>query len=292
LIQSYKQTLSIYYELNRIGFGLKELTLLYPTIEEISAANNIPMGSGVEKFFKDIDDNYDDWLGFESKINGLKQQLDRIRMQSSLYPVVGQMLLRLVQNGVNEEEIITIADLLRNDFSSRPDSKIQTGRSLIDDVRQYGSIKSTTYHLAEESDKLKKQVSSLQTEQLDLQSNNHKLQYLLQYSKKILDFFQESIDSLEKDAVRLFSFITVVSMSFQLSAQQSEGITKMQDTNLHDEFEPLRQTARGQQTDLPELKLTVAKAIALLLVGMGLTDNKVTRALIEARLLLLCDIST
>jgi hypothetical protein len=104
--------------------------------------------------------------------------------------------------------------------------------------------------------------------------------------------FQESIDSLEKEAIRLFSFITVVSMSFLLSAQQSEGLTKLQDTYLHDEFEPLRQPARGQQTDLPELKETVAKAIALLLVGMGLTDNKVTRALIEARLLLLCDIST
>ena len=46
-----------------------------------------------------------------------------------------------------------------------------------------------------------KQVSSLQTRtKLDLQSKNHKLLYSLQYSKKILDFFQESIDSLEKEA--------------------------------------------------------------------------------------------
>ena len=67
----------------------------------------------VKKFLKDIDDNYDDWLGFESKvekliseITRLTQQLNEIRLQSSLHPVVGQALIRLVQNGVNEEEII------------------------------------------------------------------------------------------------------------------------------------------------------------------------------------------
>lgn len=299
LIEAYKQTMSIFYDLDRIGFGLKELKLLHLTIEEISIANNIPMYSGVEKFFKDIDDNYDNRLGFASKVQDLsleitrlKQQLNELRMQSSLHPVVGQVLLRLLQNGVNEQEIITIADLIKNDYSIRSNSKTQTGQSLLDDVRQYGSIKSTNYHLDEQSDKLKKEVSSLETEQLDLQSNNHKLQYLLQYSKKILDYFQESIDSLEKEAVRLFSFTAVVSMSFLFSINCSDGLKKLQETNIHDEFEPLRQSSIGEQTDLPGLKVTVAKAIDLLLVGMGQTDNEVTRMLTEARLLLLRDIST
>ena len=161
-----------------------ELKLLYHTIEEISAPNNIRTDSGVEMFFKDIDDNYDDWLAFSLKVEKLSleitrltQQLNGLRVQSSLLPVVGQSLLRLLQNGVNEEEIITIADLLKNDFNIRHDSKTQTGQSLIDDIRQYGSVKLTNYHLAEQSDQLKKQVSSLQTQLLDLQSENHKLLY-------------------------------------------------------------------------------------------------------------------
>ena len=83
----------------------------------------------------------------------------------------------------------------------------------------------------------------------------------MNYSKKILDFFQESIDSLEKEAVRFFSFSIVVSMSFLLSINSSDGLKKLQDTNTHDEFESLRQSARGEQTDLPELKVSVAKAI-------------------------------
>ncbi|MDW0314659.1 MAG: hypothetical protein QN716_04725, partial [Nitrososphaeraceae archaeon] len=69
---------------------------------------------------------------------------------------VGHVLLRLVQKGINEEDIMTIADLLRNDFSSSRDSKTQTGQSLIDEVRQYGSIKSINCHLGEQADKLKK----------------------------------------------------------------------------------------------------------------------------------------
>jgi hypothetical protein len=292
LIQSYNQTLSIYNELDSLGFGLKELKLLHQTILEISIANNIPMQSGVKQFLKDIDDNYDDRLGFESKVEKLNleitrltQEQDRIRVQSSLNPAVGQVLLRLVQNGVNEEEIMTIADLLRNDFSSSRDSKTQTGQSLIDDVRQYGSIKSTNYYLGEQADKLKKEVSSLQTEQIDIQSKNHKLIYSLQYSKKILDFFQESIDLLEKEAVRLFTFTTVVSMSFLISLNRK----KLQDMNSSDEFESLRQSARGEKTDLLRLKKSVTRAIELLLLSISRKDYKLTRALTEARLLLLRD---
>ncbi|MDW0316262.1 MAG: hypothetical protein QN716_12895, partial [Nitrososphaeraceae archaeon] len=111
-------------------------------------------------------------------------------------------------------------------------------------------------------------------------------------SKKILDFFQESIDSLEKEAVRLFSFTTVVSMSFLLSINSSDGLKKLQDTNTHDEFESLRQSARGEQTDLPELKVSVAKAIEQLLLIMSRKENKLTRTLTEARLLLLRDFSS
>jgi cell division septum initiation protein DivIVA len=292
LIQSHRQTLSIYNELESFGFGLKELKILYHVVDEISIANKISIGDGVKKFLKDVDDNYDDLLGFASKVEELSseitrltQQLNGLRVQLSVHPLVGPALLRLVQNGLNEEQIIAIADLIKNDFSSRRDPSTRTGQSLIDDVRQYGSIKSTLYYLGEQADKLKKEISSLQTEQIDLQSKNYKLIYSLQYSKKILDYFQESIDSLEKEAVRLFSFTTVVSMSFLISINRK----KLQDTNSGDEFESLRQSARGELTDLLRLKKSVIKAIELLLLSISQKDYKLTRALTEARLMLLRD---
>jgi hypothetical protein len=128
LIQSHRQTLSIYNELESFGFGLKELKILYHTVDEISIANNIPIGDGVKKFLKDVDDNYDDRLGFASKvekldleITRLTQQLNELREQLSVHPLVGTALLRLVQNGLNEEEMISIAGLIRNEISSRRD---------------------------------------------------------------------------------------------------------------------------------------------------------------------------
>jgi hypothetical protein len=49
-------------------------------------------------------------------------------------------------------------------------------------------------------------------------------------------------------------------MSFLLSINRSDGLKKLQDTNAHDESESLRQSARVEQTCLPELKISVAKA--------------------------------
>ena len=38
-------------------------------------------------------------------------------------------------------------------------------------------------------------------------------------------------------------------MAFLLSINSSDGLKQLQDTNTHDEFESLRQSARGEQTD-------------------------------------------
>jgi hypothetical protein len=62
-VSSYNQSLSIYQELEPMGFGLKELKFLSHTIREIAGANNIPPDKAVQKFIKDIEEQYDDKLG-------------------------------------------------------------------------------------------------------------------------------------------------------------------------------------------------------------------------------------
>jgi hypothetical protein len=47
LKDSYNQTISVYNELYAMGFGLKELKLLWHTIREIASANNIPQDEAV-----------------------------------------------------------------------------------------------------------------------------------------------------------------------------------------------------------------------------------------------------
>ena len=74
-------------------------------------------------------------------------------------------------------------------------------------------------------------------------------------------------------------------MSFLISINRK----KLQDTNSGDEFESLRQSARGELTDLLRLKKSVTKAIELLLLSISRKDYTLIRALTEARLMLLRD---
>jgi hypothetical protein len=79
LKDSCNQTISVYNELCVMGFGLKELKLLRHTIREIADANNIPHDEeAVQKFFKDIEEQYDDKLGFEFKVEKLRDEVNRL----------------------------------------------------------------------------------------------------------------------------------------------------------------------------------------------------------------------
>jgi predicted acetyltransferase len=50
-----------------LGFGLEELKLLWNTINEIAVANNIPLNEAQQKFFKDVEEQYDKKLDLNPK---------------------------------------------------------------------------------------------------------------------------------------------------------------------------------------------------------------------------------
>ncbi len=64
----HKQTLDRYSRLEAMNFGLKELNQLWLTILEIARDNSILWDESVSKFLKDIEEQYDNKLGFESKV--------------------------------------------------------------------------------------------------------------------------------------------------------------------------------------------------------------------------------
>jgi DNA repair exonuclease SbcCD ATPase subunit len=57
-VSSHNQSITAYRELEAMGFGLKELKLLWHTINEITDANNIPPYESVQKFLRDIEEQY------------------------------------------------------------------------------------------------------------------------------------------------------------------------------------------------------------------------------------------
>jgi hypothetical protein len=118
-VKSYNQKLSLYEELKSMGFGLKELKLLHNTINETAEANKIPADQAQQKFYKDIEEQYDDKLGFESQLNKLRSEIAIVDINLNIsrtallaQPLVGPSLQRLISKGIVEQDIIELVNFL------------------------------------------------------------------------------------------------------------------------------------------------------------------------------------
>ncbi len=112
-------TMNIYSELLKIGFGLKELKQLHGTIVELSLANKIKLHEAVSKFLKDIENQYDNKLGLETTINNLKSEKKKLEEEVPQYQwylqlqgIVAPIIVHLNSNGVTNEDIISIYQLV------------------------------------------------------------------------------------------------------------------------------------------------------------------------------------
>jgi cell division protein FtsB len=156
MVNSHEQIISIFKELEGMGFGLEELKPLWNTINEIAVANNIPLNEAQRKFFKDIEEQYDKKLGFESKVQNLKaevnmltQEKKRLHEELLAQPLIRPILNRLFQIGANEQDIFNVAYIFQRHAeggSSSTSSSIDI-QSLIAELQKYGSIKSTIEQL-------------------------------------------------------------------------------------------------------------------------------------------------
>lgn len=114
-------SVSLLEELKIIGFGYKELKMLNDLIVQINRANRLSCsdGSAVERFFKDIEEEYDGVLGFRSTKEKLRKDvrqlsivLKRERGIFDALPHVNTSLGSLVSKGVREDQIVKISELI------------------------------------------------------------------------------------------------------------------------------------------------------------------------------------
>jgi hypothetical protein len=130
----YKQTIKIYQELHKEGMGLKELKQLNYLVMESSFANGLEVKDSIKKFLKDVEDQYDNKLGFEKKINELKAEMEKLKEEIpgykshlTLQASVNPTLIHLTHSGVTSEDIIGMNHLVlefkNSDFLSDPFDK-------------------------------------------------------------------------------------------------------------------------------------------------------------------------
>ncbi len=108
-LNQHQQTMNIYYQIEDMNLGLKELKQLRYTILEIAEANKISPDKAVTKFLDDIEKEYDSKLGFETKLKETQDEIALlnnkvincrtiIQSQSS----IGPALSNLLQKGMTE----------------------------------------------------------------------------------------------------------------------------------------------------------------------------------------------
>src|ERR671915_873949 len=138
-LASSKEALAVSHELQKMGFGLKELKLLKYIVMEISKSNNIDPYNAFEKFFDDIKEQYDNKLGFERKIIEMNNSLLLVRRQHHYISLkysqmkdTNDKLAELLAQGITQEEIIYWTSILR-------DHNVEKS-SLHQDLVKYGTI--------------------------------------------------------------------------------------------------------------------------------------------------------
>jgi hypothetical protein len=202
----HKQTMGIYRELEGMRFGLKEIKQLWNNVLEIAEANGISHKEAVSKFLKDIEEQYDDKLGFEAKVNEKRDELALVNRELSnsrqtlwFTPLVGPSLSNLFQRGIGEQDIIGINQIasefannnLQLDLQSEDKNNINKDgkavnsssnnsnnssdrteywKSFIEKLKKLGDINSSIKKQQETLEKIKMEAIELDKQKQDLVS--------------------------------------------------------------------------------------------------------------------------
>jgi hypothetical protein len=256
-----------------MGFGLKELNFLSDTINEIAVENDIPVGKAVNKFLSDVEEQYDKKLGFEDKLQKMRDELNNLRKlqrtELLLNPLIGQKLLKLTQSGVTEQDIINVAAVIEKYGTVRGDGSNIDRQSLVSDLNKYGGLKSAIEGLTKASDVLRKDAAFLENQRQDLDLDNQTILSSSIRLRRIVDFLEGTAFSLRNEVINL-SLICI--FIIHLLKFQFHNIQKLQ---LHqfDEFTALSRSNKGEDVPIKDIKEAVMKAIQVLLNRIGPNDD-------------------
>jgi hypothetical protein len=178
-INLHSENLSLYNELENIGFGSRELRRLIHTILDITNSNGIDHWLAVGKFFNDIETQYDAKLGFESEkerlnlqIKILKEKRENMLQILGASPFVGNMLTKLLQLGLTENDILNVAGTYLN-LLSRTYSAEDLTKGMIKTIDTMMMTTTTANHMKTTSnDKIKEVLSKVRQDLSQLDFTN------------------------------------------------------------------------------------------------------------------------
>jgi FtsZ-binding cell division protein ZapB len=273
LVSMHTQALSTYQHLDDMGFGLKQLDFLRNTVKEIALENEIPVEDAVNKFLLDVERQYDKKLGYESKVRSLRDEVEKLNQEQSrlraellLLPLIGPKLIKLTQNGVSEQDIVNIATVFEK-YVAGIDRQ-----SFASELQTYGGLKSTIQKLTKESDTLREEVGSLQTQKRELNTDNQRILSNVIDSRHTFDYLQGRVDSFRNEILGLVSIVACMTylMKFQFEPLQNLIL----DYVGVNEFVSLTRAYNGEEpVSIQEIKKELIKAIEIMQSKLDVNDT-------------------
>ena len=124
-ISSHSYMLDVYNDLQNTGFDIGKLKILHETILKIAESNQISSLYAIDKFFKDIEAQYDAKLGFEDEKDRLKTEIQDLKEKRKKelartrdQPFIGPIIMRLMQLGLSEDDMLENLKMLLNLFDT------------------------------------------------------------------------------------------------------------------------------------------------------------------------------
>jgi predicted nucleic acid-binding Zn-ribbon protein len=225
--------------LKSLGLDSDRLSLLHSTITRISKKYNMSERTGVKKFFADIRTQYDPKLGFEKKLDRLKDKLStgesEIQKQEQLIEKTQKQQRDLIDaleaiRFLNKSEV-TANDILawNNAFAKieKPPSEF------LNDLNRYATTEKVIRSQIENRDALKSEIESLSGRKAVLESNLsnittsivtlHQVGNEKRYQTK-RDLISGMIEVKDKAGRQLGDFSSEVSKIIQDTKSSVEGL--------------------------------------------------------------------
>jgi DNA repair exonuclease SbcCD ATPase subunit len=244
----HTRTIFTYKHLEALGFGLNELDYLRNIVKEIGLANGIAEEDGVKKLLRDLEDQYHRKLGFESKIESLRVEVEklsqegsRLRVELLSLPFIGTKLVKLTQSGVSEQDIINVSAVFEK-YISKVDRD-----SFVTELEKYRGLKSTIQKLSDEASKLRSELAVLQTQKEELNTDVQTMLSSLVESVRSFDLLNGLLASSKNNILTLVSTVAclVYLRNLQFGYLQN---TKTDHTSYGiGEFESLSRAYSGEQ---------------------------------------------
>ncbi|HEY7078901.1 MAG TPA: hypothetical protein VH500_04305 [Nitrososphaeraceae archaeon] len=264
---THRQALDIYGQLDSMGFRLPELTIMYNTIKELANENGFTVSTAVSKFIEDITTHYSSVSGFESRLEGLKNEIEdtelgmaMLRSSETELDNVMSSLRKLWARGITSEDIINLAE----SHCDRPinkivqDSKTINCEILSTDQNEYRNLES-------DIEKLNIKKSELVVEIGNLTSLKQWLEATI-------------IMPLTFRVIQYYSFITRISICMRIYVQVNA---------LYLIYKDLRTTQTAQELDVDKLSISSERYRKLLplinsIHGENIEFSEIKSALISA----------